>query len=82
MMSPSKWCVASSHATRTHTAPLSNTHTLSPTHTHTRTHTHTPPPPKVHVRVSIPKSVSADERKALESLRELSSKAKVGPFRF
>lgn len=37
---------------------------------------------QVHVRVSIPKSLSGEEKKLIEELRELQSKAKVGPFRF
>jgi len=37
---------------------------------------------QVHVRVTIPKSLSGDERKLVEQLRESQSKAKVGPFRF
>ena len=36
----------------------------------------------VHVRVRIPKALSADERKLVEELKELQSKTKVGPFRF
>lgn len=36
----------------------------------------------VHVRVAIPKKVSSEERKLIEELRELSTKTKVGPFRF
>jgi molecular chaperone DnaJ len=37
---------------------------------------------QVHVRVTIPKSLSGDERKLVEQLRESAAKAKVGPFRF
>ncbi len=37
---------------------------------------------QVHVRVTIPKKVSADERKLLEELKAASSKARVGPFGF
>jgi hypothetical protein len=37
---------------------------------------------QVHVRVTIPKSLSGDERKLVEQLRESQAKAKVGPFRF
>eukprot|EP00878_Enallax_costatus_P014283 GHUV01014941.1.p1 GENE.GHUV01014941.1~~GHUV01014941.1.p1 ORF type:complete len:290 (+),score=68.17 GHUV01014941.1:782-1651(+) len=36
----------------------------------------------VHVRVNIPKQLNADERKLVEQLKELHSKARVGPFRF
>ncbi|GLC43752.1 hypothetical protein PLESTB_000904500 [Pleodorina starrii] len=36
----------------------------------------------VHVRVRIPKTVTAEERKLVEELKELQSKTKVGPFRF
>jgi molecular chaperone DnaJ len=36
----------------------------------------------VHVRVSIPKQLSGDEKKLVEQLKELQSKARVGPFRF
>lgn len=37
---------------------------------------------QVHIRVRIPKSLSGDERKLVEELKELQSKTKVGPFRF
>lgn len=37
---------------------------------------------QVHVRVTIPKSLSGEERKLVEQLRESQAKAKVGPFRF
>lgn len=37
---------------------------------------------QVHVRVTIPKQLPSDEKKLVEQLRELQSKAKVGPFRF
>jgi molecular chaperone DnaJ len=37
---------------------------------------------QVHVRVTIPKSLSSEERKLVEELREVTAKAKVGPFRF
>jgi len=37
---------------------------------------------QVHVRVRIPKQLSGDERKLVEELKDLQSKAKVGPFRF
>lgn len=36
----------------------------------------------VHVRVSIPKQMSGDERKLVEQLKELQSKTRVGPFTF
>jgi molecular chaperone DnaJ len=38
----------------------------------------------VHVRVRIPKTLSPQERKLVEELKELQtkSKAKVGPFKF
>lgn len=36
----------------------------------------------VHVRVRIPKAVTAEERKLVEELKELQTKTKVGPFRF
>jgi molecular chaperone DnaJ len=35
----------------------------------------------VHVRVKIPKTLSGEERKLVEELRDLSTKTKVGPFR-
>jgi molecular chaperone DnaJ len=34
------------------------------------------------VRVSIPKQLDKEERQLVENLKELQSKAKVGPFRF
>jgi molecular chaperone DnaJ len=37
---------------------------------------------QVHVRVSIPKQMSGDERKLVEQLKELQSKTRVGPFTF
>lgn len=37
---------------------------------------------QVHVRVTIPKSLSGDEKKLVEQLKEMQAKAKVGPFRF
>ncbi len=37
---------------------------------------------QVHVRVTIPKKVSAEERKLLDQLKEASSKTRVGPFTF
>jgi molecular chaperone DnaJ len=37
---------------------------------------------QVHVRVSIPKQLSGDERKLVEQLKELQSKTRVGPFTF
>jgi molecular chaperone DnaJ len=36
----------------------------------------------VHVRVSIPKQLNADERKLVEQLKEQQSKTRVGPFTF
>ena len=36
----------------------------------------------VHVRITIPKKLSAEERKLVEELREMSGKAKVGPFQW
>jgi molecular chaperone DnaJ len=36
----------------------------------------------VHVRVKIPKSISPEERKLVEQLKEMQSKAKFGPFSF
>ena len=36
----------------------------------------------VHVRVKIPKALSATERKLVEELKELQAKPKVGPFSF
>ncbi|MEW5299676.1 MAG: hypothetical protein WDW36_002667 [Sanguina aurantia] len=36
----------------------------------------------VHVRVKIPKTLSGDERKLVEELKEMQNKTKVGPFRF
>lgn len=38
--------------------------------------------PQVHVRVAIPKTLSAEERKLVEQLREVAGKPKAGPFRF
>ena len=68
-------------------------HARTHTHTHTHTHSHTPSAhpiqiyiasllTQVHVRVKIPKTLNADEKKLVEELKELQSKAKVGPFRF
>lgn len=37
---------------------------------------------QVHIRVRIPKSLSGDERKLVEELKQLQSKTKVGPFMF
>ena len=37
---------------------------------------------QVHVRVSIPKQLSGDEKKLVQELKELQSKTKVGPFSF
>ena len=37
---------------------------------------------QVHVRVKIPKSITAEERKLVEELKELQTKTKVGPFKF
>lgn len=36
----------------------------------------------VHVRVKIPKQLSAAERKLVEELKDMQSKTKVGPFSF
>lgn len=47
---------------------------------------HHPPracPAQVHVRVKIPKSISAEERKLVEQLKEMQGKSKgFGPFGF
>ena len=37
---------------------------------------------QVHVRVKIPKSLTNEERKLVEELRELQKKVTVGPFKF
>jgi molecular chaperone DnaJ len=37
---------------------------------------------QVHVRVSIPKQLSSEERKLIEQLKEMQAKTRVGPFRF
>jgi molecular chaperone DnaJ len=37
---------------------------------------------QVHVRVTIPKQLSGEEKKLVEQLRESAAKARVGPFRF
>ena len=37
---------------------------------------------QVHVRVKIPKSLTSEERKLVEELRELQKKVTVGPFKF
>jgi molecular chaperone DnaJ len=39
-------------------------------------------PTQVHVRVKIPKSISSEEKKLVEQLKEAQSKAKFGPFSF
>jgi hypothetical protein len=41
-----------------------------------------PPVFQVHVRVTIPKKVSAEERKLLDDLKAASGKPRVGPFGF
>lgn len=37
---------------------------------------------QVHVRVSIPKGISGEERELVQQLKELQSKTRVGPFTF